>query len=303
MGRPADRQTSAADQAKAGLLADCSIEVIPRQREAVAALRSQLAGPTTIYIACPPEQDYEGVVAFAAALARTGFRPVPHMPVRALGDEAAFDELLRRLRGEAGVDRMLLLGGDRTEPAGPFASARDALATGLLSRHGFAAVGFATYPEPHPKLAASLLVDELRAKLVLAEEQGIEPWLVSQFAFDPQAVGDHARLLRREGVRAPLHVGVPGPASWRALARFALICGVSRSVQTLAQDPRRFGRLLVGFDPSWLLAELAHLAADPWLGLAQAHLFSFGGVERTAALAASLSVETRAAGRLHGARS
>jgi methylenetetrahydrofolate reductase (NADPH) len=123
----------------------------------------------------------------------------------------------------------------------------------------------------------------------VAAEGGLRTWLVSQFSFNAATVIRHARHLRAMGIDAPLHVGVSGPASWVAMAKFALICGFANSARSLSQDAGRLGWRLSGFDPTEMLSHLAESAATtPMLGLASPHFFSFGGAERTAGLIASL---------------
>jgi len=206
----------------------------------------------------------------------------------------SLDDHLRRLAGEAGVDRLLLLGGGVLDNrVAAFASAMQVLETGLLSRHGFTRVGFATYPEPHPIVATSLLESELHKKLATAADAGLQRWLVSQFSFDAEIVIRHARHLRAIGINAPLHVGLAGPTNWAAMAKFALICGFANSARSLSQNAAQFSRLLGGFEPTQMLAELADsAAAAPELVLAAPHFFSFAGAERTAEFIKSLTATT-----------
>ena len=50
---------------------------------------------------------------------RAGFRPVPHLVARNIESADKLRFLLGRLAGDAEVERALVLGGDRDEPAGP----------------------------------------------------------------------------------------------------------------------------------------------------------------------------------------
>jgi methylenetetrahydrofolate reductase (NADPH) len=278
----------------ARFLANCSLEILPREVDPLGALRRHLTAGTPVYLACVPGEKYDRIITLAAQLRHAGFIPVPHLPVRGIPNRAVLDEHLRRLAGEAGVDRLLLLGGDiANERRGEFTSSLEVLRTGLLPRHDFNAVGLATYPEPHPIVPTPLLETELRAKLAVARDSGLQPWLVSQFSYDAGIIVKHARHLRAQGIDAPLRVGTSGPASWTAMARFALICGFTNSVRHLSQSPGRFGRLLTGFDPTPILAQLAETAARaPALGLAGPHFFSFGGSAKTARFIDSLAART-----------
>jgi methylenetetrahydrofolate reductase (NADPH) len=274
-------------------LADCSMEVLPREVDPVGALKRFLPAGSSVYLACVPGEDYGRIIALSAQIRRAGFIPVPHLPVRGVPSRVVLKQYLQRLAGEAGVNRLLLLGGDIADDrVGEFASGLSVLQTGLLARPGFTAVGFGTYPEPHPIIPTPVLETALRAKLAAASEMGLQSWLVSQFSYDAGLIVEHARHLRAAGIEVPLRVGTSGPASWGTMVRFAMICGFTNSVRHMSQNPARFGRLLTGFDPTPIVSQLAgSAAAEPELGLVGPHFFSFGGTERTARFIKSLAVD------------
>jgi methylenetetrahydrofolate reductase (NADPH) len=196
---------------------------------------------------------------------------------------AQLDYLLARLAGEAGADRALLIAGDAAAPAGPFESSFAVLASGLLVKHGFRAAGFAGYPEGHPHIAAPALARALAAKLALAAEQGIEPWIVTQFCFEPAAVAAWLGALRRDGIAAPVRIGLAGPANIATLVRFAIRCGVTNSIRALSARADRFLRLVADSAPDALIRGIAE-RLDPALlpGIAGLHFFPFGGVAKSA---------------------
>jgi methylenetetrahydrofolate reductase (NADPH) len=71
-----------------------------------------------------------------------------------------------------------------------------------------------------------------------------------------------------------------GPTSVAALAKFAVRSGLGRSIGALAQGQTSVARLLVEAGPEPIIQALARADAGAIAGL---HLFSFGGVARTAA--------------------
>src|SRR5208282_3718199 len=93
-------------------LSGCSIEIVPRGHDPVGAVRRHMPAGTSVYIACVPGEDYRRIIALSAEVRRAGFMPVPHLPARAMPSREILDDHLRQLAGEAGVDRLLLLGGD-----------------------------------------------------------------------------------------------------------------------------------------------------------------------------------------------
>jgi methylenetetrahydrofolate reductase (NADPH) len=263
-------------------LSDWSIEIVPTEGLAIDASVAGAGQGTQIYVTSIPGHNMRNVVDASVRLKKANFDPVPHISARGLIDHKQLNDLLVRLRSEADVDSALLLGGDIHDAAGDFTSSRAMLETGLFARHGFRKVGFATYPEPHPLIPQLVLEGELVNKLGLSAEQGLESWLVSQLCFAPDIIVRHVKRLRANGIIAPVHVGFAGPTSWKGMAKFAAICGVSNSARSLSTQASRVGRLFAGFEPSEIVGRIAVVAvAQPDLGLVKPHFFTFGGAEKT----------------------
>ena len=263
-------------------LSDWSIEIVPTEGLAIDASVRGAGQGTRIYVTAIPGHDTRNVIDASVRLRKANFEPIPHISARGLIDRKQLNDLLVRLRNEAGVDSVLLLGGDIHDAVGDFTSSRAMLETGLFTRHSFRKVGFATYPEPHPRIPQPVLERELVSKLRLSAEQGLESWLVSQLCFTPDIIVRHAEHLRANGISAPVHVGFAGPTSWKGMAKFAVICGVSNSARSLSTQVSRAGRLLAGFEPSEIISRVAAIAAArPDLRLVKPHFFTFGGAEKT----------------------
>jgi methylenetetrahydrofolate reductase (NADPH) len=263
-------------------LSDWSIEIVPTEGLAIDSSLRDVREGTPIYVTAIPGHDTRNVIDASVRLRKANFEPVPHISARGLIDRKQLNDLLVRLRNEAGVDSALLLGGDIHDAVGEFTSSRAMLETGLFTKHGFRKVGFATYPEPHPRIPQPVLERELVSKLRLSAEQGLESWLVSQLCFAPDIIVRHAEHLRANGISAPVHVGFAGPTSWKGMAKFAAICGVSNSARSLSTQVSRVTRLLAGFEPSEIISRVAAAAtAQPDLGLVNPHFFTFGGAEKT----------------------
>jgi methylenetetrahydrofolate reductase (NADPH) len=274
-------------------LSDWSIEIVPTEGLAIDASVGGAKEGTRIYVTSIPGHGTRNVVDASVRLRKANFEPIPHISARGLIDHKQLNDLLVRLRNEAGVDSALLLGGDIHNAVGDFTSSRAILETGLFTRHGFRKVGFATYPQPHPRIPQSVLERELESKLELSAEQGLESWLVSQLCFAPDVIIRHAECLRANGITAPVHVGFAGPTSWKGMAKFAAICGVSNSARSLSVQVSRVGRLLAGFEPSEIVSRIAAVAAaQPDLGLVKPHFFTFGGAEKTVNWVNAFSGET-----------
>jgi methylenetetrahydrofolate reductase (NADPH) len=267
----------------AALAKGYSLEVSSRSARDLDACLTHLEKGSDVYINFIAGDDLGAKVRCAAALAGSGFRPVPHIGARHLESAAQLDDLLARLAGEAGVERALLIGGDAAAPAGPFDSSLAVLASGLLAKHRFRAAGFAGYPEGHPQIAEPVLKRALADKLALAAEQGIEPYIVTQFCFEPAAVVAWLAALRRDGIAAPVRIGLAGPANVATLVRFAIRCGVTNSIRALTGRADRFLRLVSDGAPDTLVRGIAEAPDRALLaGVAGLHFFPFGGVAKTA---------------------
>ena len=99
--------------------------------------RPRRAPGTPVYLSAVPTRPQEEVVAQAARVraagpragAASGGAQLRLAPTRSM-------HFLDRLDGEAGVRRLLVIAGDRAEPAGPFHGALEAIDSGLIARRG-----------------------------------------------------------------------------------------------------------------------------------------------------------------------
>lgn len=284
MDRRADRAPEAEAAASAGhalarLLKNFSVEITSHDAEAATG---RLAPGAEVFVANPPKEGVDTLVAAAARLHRAGLIPVPHIVARKLRDARELDHLVGRLAGDAGVGRVLALGGDRDSPVGAFDASLQLIETGVFERHGVRQVSIACYPEGHPRIPDAVLQSALRAKLAAVAERGIEARLVSQFGFAPEPVIAMARRLRAAGISAPLRIGVAGPAQRAKLVRYAMHCGVGASLRALTGHRSLVGSLVAGETPEALLTAVALVARDdPSLGIEGVHFFTFGAPEKS----------------------
>ncbi len=280
--------TTAQRQRVASLIGHCSIELSPRDEFAGDALRRLLDPGTAVFVNHPSSVTHHDIVAACARLRRAGFEPVPHVAARRLASFTQASDFLQRASGEAAVERVLLIGGDDS-PAGPFRSSLDLLATGVVERNAIGHVAFAGYPEGHPAIDAGSLDAALHAKVALARQSGLGVSLVTQFGFEAAPILRWIAALRARGIAAPVHVGIAGPASVATLAKFAIRCGIGASLRALARGHTAFARIMVEAGPDALIGELvAGEGTDaPIAGL---HVFTFGGVRRTAEWTRALSL-------------
>ena len=260
-----------------------SIEATVRTPNAAAECARWLPPGAAVYVSMLPGQSYHQSVTLAAQLKKAGLVAVPHVTARTLASEAAAADFLARLRGDAEIDHVLLLGGDRAPPAGPYASSAALLQSGLLAKHGMRRIEVAAYPDGHPAIGDAQLAEALDAKIALAQAQGIAIGVMSQFSFRPDSIIRWAATLRKTHPGVPLAVGIAGPANAAALIKFAVRCGVEASASMLGKHTGSVLRLLAEAGPEPVLQATAEYAATPaGANIARCHYFSFGGIERTA---------------------
>jgi methylenetetrahydrofolate reductase (NADPH) len=259
------------------LLQGASVELSSRDMTEIDGCVPLLDPGTSIYISMPPGQTYLNSVMLAARIRRAGFRPVPHIAARQLASRAVLHDYLVRLAGDAGVDSVLLIAGDRGLPSGPFDSSAALLETGLFQRFGIRNIGVAGHPEGHPVVASDKLDAALAEKKALAQRAGLSMWVVTQFCFEAEPV--LAWAARQKDLGLPVWVGLAGPASLPRLLRFAALCGVGGSVRALRARPGAMTRLMTEAGPEFMLRELAQKLTPPIAGV---HFYSFGGLVHTA---------------------
>ena len=189
--------------------------------------------------------------------------------------------------------RLLVIAGDRAEPAGPFRGALEAIDSGLIARSGISEIGISGYPDGHPRIADHELDRLLAAKLEAAAQTGLRAVIVTQFCLDAAPILAWVKRLRAHGIDHPVRIGLAGPTSLTTLMRYARRCGVRASTQGLARNAGLMKHLLGASAPDGIIRALIEANRDGELGDIAPHLFSFGGIGATARWAASV-----AAGRI-----
>jgi len=281
---PATRLESspASIEAIADFVRGFSLEATRPSPDDIAALAEVLPVETRVYVSAVATRPAAEAIAAAAALRRAGFEPVPHLAVRNFASSDDLDDFLKRMSGEAGVQRALVIAGDRDQPAGPFRSAIEVIDGGMLRRHGLVEIGIAGYPDGHPRLAQHDLDRALADKIRAAETTGMAVHIVTQFCFDARSISAWIGRLRDFGIEHPVRVGFAGPTNLATLLRYAQRCGVRASMQGLARQTGLVRQLFAMSAPDALLRPLAEARADMHLGDIAAHFFSFGGLAGTA---------------------
>jgi methylenetetrahydrofolate reductase (NADPH) len=260
-----------------------SIEATRPNAAEIAALADILPPATPVYFSAVPTIEPPELIAAAALLRKSGMEPVVHIAARRMRAAADLQDLLKSLRGEADIRRLLVIGGE-VDAAGPFPDALAVIQKGRLREAGIAEIGIGAYPEGHARIPAGRLEAALDEKIAAATAHGLGVHIVSQFSFSPERILAWLKQLRACGITRPVKVGMAGPTSMPALLRYARRCGVNASLRGLMSGAA--AGLIGNIGPDRIVETLS-LAGD--LGDTAPHYFSFGGAVETARYACSTS--------------
>ncbi len=264
------------------LLRGYSIELNPSDAKSLHAAADRLDPGTEVSLAWIPRSNPMDMIAPAASLKRAGLIPVPHVGARHLESAAQLQRLAGRLR-DAGVDRILIIGGDRAQPAGPFDSSLAVMQTGVFQRIGITRMAVGGFPEGNPHIPQKILDEALEQKVSLARNEGLRLSIVTQFCFKAEPVMAWVRGVRARGIDVPIRVGLAGPATLLTLMRYAVRCGIGESLHVLKENPA-FAKILVERGPASIIRRLAASIGEGdsrQLGIAGLHFYIFGGFRKT----------------------
>jgi methylenetetrahydrofolate reductase (NADPH) len=266
------------------MLRGYSIEVNPGESKVIDAAPGRLDPGTEVFVTWIPGSNPMDAIAPAGKLRRAGLFPVPHIGARHIESAAQFEQLAARLAGE-GVDRVLIIAGDRDKPAGPYDSSLAVMRSGSLQKAGITRIFVGGFPEGNPNISDPALAEALTAKVSFAHSTGLQLGIVTQFCFQAEPIVGWLRRVRAQGIDVPLRIGLAGPAGLIALTRYAIRCGVGNSIKVLTEKPS-FAKLLVDKGPEPIIREVA-AGIGPGnglglpLGIAGLHFFVFGGFNKT----------------------
>jgi methylenetetrahydrofolate reductase (NADPH) len=261
-----------------------SIEVMPRTAEKVEDFRALLPRGTRVYIAHIDGTPIEDMVATAKRIAGEGYDVMPHFPARIIKDKATLTDWVGRYK-DVGVRQGLLLAGGVTNPVGDYATSMQLLESGAFA--GFDRLHVAGHPEGNkdidPDGSDKMVMEAARWKSAFSEHTDAKMAMATQFCFEAAPVIAWVNRLQAEGIKLPVHIGVAGPAKLQTLIKFAISCGVGASLRVLQKRAMDVTKLLLPYEPTDFVAELAaHKAANPGFGIEQVHFFPLGGIKTNA---------------------
>jgi len=263
-----------------GITEGYSLEMTAKDMASLSEAAPMIPPETPVAVTFLPGEEAAARVAATVAVRGYGLEPMPHFSARRITSEDDFEGYLHAVVREAGVRRCFIVAGDPPEPVGPYFDTSALIATGAFERAGIKAIGIGGHPEGHPNMSVDQCWTVLTSKVAEIERRGMAPLIVTQFAFDADAVLGWLAELRRRGVDAPVRVGVPGPAGIKRLLSFAARCGVGASASVMKKYGVSITNLLGSAGPDKLVDAFAN-GLGPEHGRVRLHFYPFGGLAKT----------------------
>ena len=265
-----------------------SIEITPKESKTISCFSTFLDRDTKVNVTNLPKTSVTDIFATVEKLKHDGMNPVPHITARTLIDE---DELARIVERYANleVSEVLIIAGNKFQPAGSFSSSSDLISSGVFEHFGIINLGVAGHPEGSPDITQQQLEDAIDQKNHLAASRGLNIFLETQFCFDAQRIIDWEKAIRDRGNSLPIRVGVAGPTKLLSLINFAIKAGVGPSLKFLIKERDKLTKLVHSYDPTDLILSLApKFSPEANTCFESIHFYAFGGFRKTAEYAQEL---------------
>ncbi len=259
-----------------------SLEMTAKELDGLREAAPLIRPNTQIAVTFLPGEEMAQRVEAAKLVRELGFEPIVHLSARRLTSKEELDGYLARITGEAGVKRVFLIAGDPPEPEGPFEDSMQIIESGLLEKHGIGIVGVGGHPEGHPNVSKADLWVWMEKKIAALRERGIVPLVVTQFAFDDDAIVEWVGEMRRRGIDVPVRLGVPGPAGIKRLLGFAKRCGVGASASVMKKYGVSLTNLIGSAGPDKLVESLDKKLNQEEHGRVRLHFYPFGALAASA---------------------
>jgi len=258
-----------------------SLEMTAKETEGLREAAPLIRPGTQIAVTFLPGEEMEQRVEAAKLVRELGFEPIVHLSARRFTSLEELDKYLGDITTQAGVKRVFIIAGDPPEPEGPFSDSLQIIETGLLEKHGIEIVGIGGHPEGHPNVSKPDLWVWMENKIAAIRERGMVPLVVTQFAFDDDAIVGWVKEMRGRGIDVPVRLGVPGPAGIKRLLGFAKRCGVGASANVMKKYGISLTNLIGSAGPDKLVASLDKGLTEE-AGRVRLHLYPFGALKASA---------------------
>jgi methylenetetrahydrofolate reductase (NADPH) len=258
-----------------------SLEMTAKEIEGLREAAHLIRPGTQVAVTFLPGEELEQRIEAAVLVRELGFEPIVHLSARRIESQEQLDWYLGEITTKAKVKRVFIIAGDPPEPEGPYSTSLDIIETGLLEKYGIEIVGIGGHPEGHPNNTPAELWDWMERKLAAIRERGMTPLVVTQFAFDDDAIVQWVKEMRSRGIDVPVRLGVPGPAGIKRLLGFAKRCGVGASASVMKKYGISLTNLIGSAGPDKLVASLDKGLTEE-TGRVRLHFYPFGALTPSA---------------------
>ena len=249
-------------------------EVIPMKgvEEEAGFLPAGAIVPVTV----SPRKGLDATFVLSEHLAARGFRVIPHLSARLVRNREHLRDILDRLAA-GGFEEIFLIGGDATEPVGPYQSAGTLMADMMEMDKRPKRIGIAAYPDGHPLIGREELFRALQ------EKQPNADYMITQICFDKAKIAKWLVSMRERGIHLPVYIGIPGMLKRSKLLEISLKVGVGDSTRFLMHQFGLIARLLQKdmYTPDALVAKTITLLEAPGNGIAGFHIYTFNQCQTT----------------------
>lgn len=258
-----------------------SLEMTAKEIEGLREAAHLIRPNTQIAVTFLPGEELSQRIEATILVRELGFEPIVHLSARRIESTEQLDWYLGEITQKAGVKRVFIIAGDPPEAEGPYSDSLQIIESGLLEKHGIQIVGVGGHPEGHPNNTPAELWVWMEKKIAAVRAHGMTPLVVTQFAFDDDAIVAWLAEMRARGIDVPVRLGVPGPAGIKRLLGFAKRCGVGASASVMKKYGVSITNLIGSAGPDKLVNSL-NKKLDASHGRVRLHLYPFGALTASA---------------------
>ena len=197
----------------------------------------------------------------------------PHVSARLVESHDHLKTILDRVKA-MGMNEVFIVGGDASEPAGPFKGSFD-LVKAIRDIDTDIRVGITAYPEGHPSISDEVLAQDLADKASYAQ------FMSTQLCFDAGTIKSWLEKTRGAGIDLPVQIGIAGVVDMVKLMQISSRIGVGDSIRYLSKHAGTVLKLMGGYKPDELLEELGTAFEDKSCNIEAFHVYTFNQLEKT----------------------
>tara|TARA_Y100000746_G_scaffold65374_1_gene54264 strand:- start:253 stop:1158 length:906 start_codon:yes stop_codon:yes gene_type:complete len=266
-----------------------SIEITPNAAKKVDNFSTILKPKTTVNVTFLPNTNLLETIEVSKRLFDEGMFPVPHISARALKNKDELEYFVKDLSENCGVTEVLVISGSSGYPSGDFHETMQILDTGVLQKYNIKKVGVAGHPEGSPDISNDLIMDSLKRKYEWSLKTKIPIYIETQFLFEAEPVLKWEEEIRNQGIKVPVRIGIPGPATIKTLFQFAQSSGIGPSMRMISKQAKNITKLFMIQAPDKYIYDLSYaIHNEKNCTIEHFHFYPFGGFKKTAIWAKSL---------------